>query len=387
MTEEMVAPVLTEEAVRTEIPENKSSSPPENAGIKEKFYGIELLRILATFYIILLHVIGQGGIASAVGQGRIATAGCSLLLALAYPAVNCYALISGFVGCKSRFKLSRLLLLWVSVVTVNLAVWGFFRLFAPSLAAHFSLSACFKPLINNEYWYVTAYFGLSVLTPALNAAVLNLPKKDFARMLIGFFALFVLLPVIADKDLFWSHSGYSMLWLTLLYVTGAYFRLHIQPAKPGHVAGAVSLTIYAAISAFLAVQKQIVEKQLLSENVPNPIYIKNFSYTSVWIVLSSLALFFFFMRINVRKPVVCNVISFFSKNSFGIYIFHTHPLVWSALLSGTFSFFAVYSAPVIVLLCLAAALGIFLSCTFAETVRAFLIRITRIEWLIKRIPF
>lgn len=241
MTEEMVAPVLTEEAVRTEIPENKSSSPPENAGIKEKFYGIELLRILATFYIILLHVIGQGGIASAVGQGRIATAGCSLLLALAYPAVNCYALISGFVGCKSRFKLSRLLLLWVSVVTVNLAVWGFFRLFAPSLAAHFSLSACFKPLINNEYWYVTAYFGLSVLTPALNAAVLNLPKKDFARMLIGFFALFVLLPVIADKDLFWSHSGYSMLWLTLLYVTGAYFRLHIQPAKPGHVAGAVSL--------------------------------------------------------------------------------------------------------------------------------------------------
>ena len=67
MTEEMVAPVLTEETVRTEIPENKSSSPPENAGIKEKFYGIELLRILATFYIILLHVIGQGGIASAVG--------------------------------------------------------------------------------------------------------------------------------------------------------------------------------------------------------------------------------------------------------------------------------------------------------------------------------
>ena len=258
MTEEMVAPVLTEETVHAEIPENKSSSPPENAGIKEKFYGIELLRILATFYIILLHVIGQGGIASAVGQGRIATAGCSLLLALAYPAVNCYALISGFVGCKSRFKLSRLLLLWISVVTVNLAVWGSFRLFAPSLAAHFSLSACFKPLINNEYWYVTAYFGLSVLTPALNAAVLNLPKKDFARMLIGFFALFVLLPVIADKDLFWSHSGYSMLWLMLLYVTGAYFRLHIQPAKPGHVAGAVSLTIYAAISAFLAVQKQVV---------------------------------------------------------------------------------------------------------------------------------
>ncbi len=137
MTEEIVAPVQTEETVRAEMPEIIDSTPTESAGKKEKFYGIELLRILATFYIILLHIIGQGGVSAAVGTGRAATIGCSLLLALAYPAVNCYALISGFVGCKSRFKLSRLVSLWVSVVTVNLAVWSAFKLFAPALAANF----------------------------------------------------------------------------------------------------------------------------------------------------------------------------------------------------------------------------------------------------------
>ena len=387
MTEEIVAPVQTEETVRAEMPEIIDSTPTESAGKKEKFYGIELLRILATFYIILLHIIGQGGVSAAVGTGRAATIGCSLLLALAYPAVNCYALISGFVGCKSRFKLSRLVSLWVSVVTVNLAVWGAFKLFAPALAANFSLSACFKPLLNNEYWYVTAYFGLSVLTPALNAAVLNLQKKDYTRMLFGLFALFVVLPVVADKDLFWSHTGYSMLWLMLLYLAGAYFRLHVQPAKPGRLAGMLSLGVYVAISVFLALQKQFIEKQLLAENSPNPFYFKNFSYTSVWIVLSSLALFFFFMRINVRKKALCGIISFFSKTSFGVYIIHTQPLVWNALLAGSFAFFAAYSAPVIVLLCIAAALGIYAVCMLAETVRAFLVRITRIEWLIKRIPF
>ena len=70
MTEKMVAPVLTEETIRKEIPENKGSSPPEAAGKKEKFFGIELLRILATFYIILLHVVGQGGVAAASGGGK-----------------------------------------------------------------------------------------------------------------------------------------------------------------------------------------------------------------------------------------------------------------------------------------------------------------------------
>lgn len=96
MTEKMVAPVLTEETIRKEIPENKGSSPPEAAGKKEKFFGIELLRILATFYIILLHVVGQGGVAAASGGGKGTYMASYLLLALA-----CYALISGFVGCKS----------------------------------------------------------------------------------------------------------------------------------------------------------------------------------------------------------------------------------------------------------------------------------------------
>ena len=64
MTEEIVAPVQTEETVRAEMPEIIDSTPTESAGKKEKFYGIELLRILATFYIILLHIIGR------VGRGR-----------------------------------------------------------------------------------------------------------------------------------------------------------------------------------------------------------------------------------------------------------------------------------------------------------------------------
>ena len=165
MTEEMVAPVLTEETACAKLPRKTDSAPPEAIGKKEKFFGIELLRILATFYIILLHVVGQGGVAAASGGGKGTYTVSYLLLALAYPAVNCYALISGFVGCKSRFKLSRLVSLWVSVVTVNLAVWGTFRLFAPEMAASFSLAACLKPILTNEYWYVTAYFGLSVLTP------------------------------------------------------------------------------------------------------------------------------------------------------------------------------------------------------------------------------
>lgn len=385
MTKEMPAPMPTEEAVHAELPQKTASAPPEAAGKKEKFFGIELLRILATFYIILLHVVGQGGVAAASGGGKGTYTVSYLLLALAYPAVNCYALISGFVGCKSRFKLSRLLSLWLTVVFVNLAVWGAFRLLAPEMAASFSLEACLKPLLTNEYWYVTAYFGLSVLTPVLNAAA-ELPKKTFAEMLIGLFACFVLLPKIADNDLFLTRSGYSTLWLVLLYLVGMFFRLHLLPKKRGRLCGAACLAVYGIISVFLPLQKRLTENKLLASGIENPVYLKNYAYTSVLIVLSSIALFAVFTRINVQNKAVCKFISFFSTASFGVYILHTQPLVWANLLQDAFSQFAVFSAPVMAACCLAAALGIFLACTAVEKLRALLFGVTRLDRLIVFLP-
>ena len=384
MTKEMPAPMPTEEAVRAELPPKTASAPPEAAGKKEKFFGIELLRILATFYIILLHVVGQGGVAAASG-GKGTYTVSYLLLALAYPAVNCYALISGFVGCKSRFKLSRLLSLWLTVVFVNLAVWGAFRLLAPEMAASFSLEACLKPLLTNEYWYVTAYFGLSVLSPVLNAAT-ELPKKTFAEMLIGLFACFVLLPKIADNDLFLTRSGYSTLWLVLLYLVGMFFRLHLLPKKRSRLCGAACLAVYGMISVFLPLQKRLTENKLLASGIENPVYLKNYAYTSVLIVLSSIALFAVFTRINVQNKAVCKFISFFSTASFGVYILHTQPLVWANLLQDAFSQFAVFSAPVMAACCLAAALGIFLACTAVEKLRALLFCVTRLDRLIVFLP-
>ena len=384
MTKEMPAPMPTEEAVRAELPPKTASAPPEAAGKKEKFFGIELLRILATFYIILLHVVGQGGVAAASG-GKGTYTVSYLLLALAYPAVNCYALISGFVGCKSRFKLSRLLSLWLTVVFVNLAVWGAFRLLAPEMAASFSLEACLKPLLTNEYWYVTAYFGLSVLSPVLNAAA-ELPKKTFAEMLIGLFACFVLLPKIADNDLFLTRSGYSTLWLVLLYLVGMFFRLHLLPKKRSRLCGAACLAVYGMISVFLPLQKRLTENKLLASGIENPVYLKNYAYTSVLIVLSSIALFAVFTQINVQNKAVCKFISFFSTASFGVYILHTQPLVWANLLQDAFSQFAVFSAPVMAACCLAAALGIFLACTAVEKLRALLFCVTRLDRLIVFLP-
>ena len=74
----------------------------------ERNYGIDLFRIVSMFMVVVLHVLGQGGIL----DGTIGVAGnyetAWFLETAAYGAVNCYALISGYVGIRSRYRYSTL---------------------------------------------------------------------------------------------------------------------------------------------------------------------------------------------------------------------------------------------------------------------------------------
>ena len=67
-------------------------------------YGIDLLRIVSMFFIIILHTLGQGGIVkntiSTTPQFRYAWA----LEIIAYCAVDIFALISGYVSYTDKEK-------------------------------------------------------------------------------------------------------------------------------------------------------------------------------------------------------------------------------------------------------------------------------------------
>ena len=65
---------------------------------KERNAGIDLLRIVSMFFVVVLHSLGQGGILfnTAVGSSQYKVAW--LLEIFAYGAVDIFALISGYVS-------------------------------------------------------------------------------------------------------------------------------------------------------------------------------------------------------------------------------------------------------------------------------------------------
>ena len=159
----------------------------------ERNYGIDLLRIVAMLYVVILHAVGPGGILDAAAEGTAQFKVAWFLETWTYCAVNIFALISGYVSYteqERRVKWSSYVLLWLQVVTYGVAVTLVFNLFHPELVTRADLIRMFLPVTGGLYWYLNAYTGLFVIIPLLNMGLRKCPvqtlKKVFVVMLMVF---------------------------------------------------------------------------------------------------------------------------------------------------------------------------------------------------------
>lgn len=197
----------------------------------ERNWGIDLLRLVSMFMIVLLHVLGQGGILGNVVPFSKQYYVAWLLESASYCAVNCYALISGYVGIYSQIRYSKLTVLWMQMVFYNICITIFFYIENSMLVNKRNILEMFLPITSEEYWYLTAYFGMCMFIPLVNSGIKNLQKKEY-EFLIGGISLLIITftcfvkiyPVLLDRDPFKLYSGYSMIWLMILYIIGGYIR-------------------------------------------------------------------------------------------------------------------------------------------------------------------
>ena len=189
---------------------------------KERNYGVDALRIISMGMVVILHILGQGGVLKNTSLFSANYFLCWLFEILAYGAVNCYALISGYVGIHSQQKYRNIFLLWFQVVFYTLGITLMFFIIKPELVGLKKVfQACF-PVLTKRYWYFTAYFCLFFAIPILNFIVQNIDRKKLETAIFTGFILFSIFPTFTLKDQFLLNNGYSFLWLAYLYLIGGY---------------------------------------------------------------------------------------------------------------------------------------------------------------------
>lgn len=287
------------------------------SGPSQRQSNFELLRILAMFFVLVVHadfnaleIPNRADILDTPAQSFFRI----LIEFTAIISVNLFVLISGWFGIRPTIR--GFLKLIFQVVFFGLAIYGLSLIMGREL---FSL----KDLWHNatigfrpELWFVPAYIGLYILSPVLNIFVANAPERLLRNVILAFIAFEVLIEwVILNYSPFMM--GYNTMAFVVLYLLAQWLR------KFGNAKIQTSM-------AWLLFIIPIVINTLIcffcrKNNVPLVTSLL-ICYNNPLVIIQSAALLVLFARL---RPFSSRLINWISSGVFSVYLVNCNPYIYT----------------------------------------------------------
>jgi len=340
----------------------------------ERNYGIDALRIYSMFLVVILHIQGHGGVLEA-STGMVKNIAYVLEIA-AYCAVDCYGLVSGYVGYSDKpktFRTTKFLTLWTQVLCYSLGITICAYILKPNVIGEKALIKAAFPIATKQYWYFSSYIAVFLLMPWINRFIRFLDSKTltkFVLLLASLFSGYCIFSMRLGADPFSLQNGYTTVWLICLYIIGAWMkRCEIEKKMRLLTAWIIIVGCIGITCLVKGILPGILRTGVLMNYLSPTILAMAFSYV---IIFAKMKPNQFFKKI----------IAFFAPAAFGVYLIHEQNLIRGHYISQKFTFIAdmpFWFLPFVVIGC---ALIILIVCLLIEKVRMFVFKILRIDKLI-----
>lgn len=341
-------------------------------------YGIDVARIIAILFVVIIHNFGNGGILNAQREINNAWFVVHFAENLGIVAVNVFGMITGYLMVGRKFKAHRVLDIAVTTIFWSLVMTLIFKLagFAIPWERVFINAT---PITHRLFWYTNAYIVLALIAPFINAGIEKVDEPTFRRLLI---VILISAGIGVPTDSFFMLSGYSGIWLVVLYLLGAYIKLYGDRVKLNQF-WLVLIYIFAALVQ-LAGQYLLAFKPNLiigGYKITPDIF---GSYVAMPVVVGSAALFVFFERIKVKKSGITKLITFLSPLTFGVYLIDM-TLLTNSIIAGKFAFYALNHGIRAVGFAVLLGVGLFVAFSFMEWIRQMIFKGLKIDNLLKAV--
>lgn len=210
-----------------------------------RLVSLDVLRVMAMFLVVLSHAFVWGmpfqAPKSSIGLNNILF---PLFRAADSCSVNSFVIISGFFLSRSYSpKFIKAGKIWVQTFFYSVLFWLFFRYIGLINETHSVISAAL-PVMHNQYWFVTQYLILLILSPFLARWCDSMDQKTYLSLLA---VLFLLISAIVSKFpfgevLFKSSRTPSFLFIFML---AGYIARYNVPSWIENNSGKIFLTIIA----------------------------------------------------------------------------------------------------------------------------------------------
>lgn len=340
-------------------------------------YGVDLLRIVSMYMIVLNHVLLKGGVieqATKIGIGTLNYDLSWILDIICYAAVNCYALISGYVGVKAKFKPVNIIKLWLQVlfysVMLNIVVAG---VVPRAELSKSEMIQMFFPVSYQRYWYFSAYFVLFFFMPFLNYLLKNLDKNMLQKLILGSIVFFSIGEtfIFRVKEFLALQSGYSFLWLMVLYLIGGYIKLYDWNLWKHDRLIFIEMAVLSFVVLLLLGGEEGHGRLLINYPAPTMLFM-------------AIALLNYFKDLRLQ-PSQIKWVKVFAPLTFGVYLIHLQPMVAVYILQGRLATLAFESPWLLVVDVIFVSFMIYLCCSVIEWGRQKLFYLMEVETLAEKL--
>ena len=272
---------------------------------------IELLRIISMILIIIFHFSDWGKILDTYNINYTN----SLLGVIINPCgrlgVDIFALITGYFLINSKFSSKKItkLILQVFFYSFGLLILAV-TLFDIKVTPLNVLESIF-PIANNGYWFATSYVILYTLSPFLNKFLKSISKEKYKILLLILIGFYSIIPTMQFKI---TNSVDGTIWLTIVYMIGAYIRLYgieIDSLKNKTKNILITITLLLGLS-LVNIMFFNINKQLSLNN----------QYSFIVLIIS-IYIFEFFRNWKIKDNKIVNYIS---SSCFSAYLVHLNKL-------------------------------------------------------------
>lgn len=264
----------------------------ENTRVRQS--NIELLRIIATLFILIVHCNGWfindlGGVNDWKSGGNVTYVWRMAIQSITCVGVDLFVLISGYFSIRPKVK---------SIVNLY-TLLAFFYLAFYCLDCVLGLQILSpKGVVKNllafsrENWFIQCYLFLMLLSPMVNKFMDSLTEKE-AFFFVGLFMLLAFyFGCVRLSTYFYFNKGYSVTTLLLIYVVGRYLRLYGEK-RLSSVSSRSLLCIYVlSVIVVCAIRCCVGDAE------------RWLSYCSPAVIVSSSLMFLLFARMNFQSRVV-----------------------------------------------------------------------------------
>lgn len=286
---------------------------------KERSFGLDLVRVIATIFVILVHSFGNTNFNSANMTG-ISMFLLLMIRCLVFINVLLFIILTGY--CKSNkivskdhyYTIKKILVTYfiISIITI------LFRIFYlhDSTSLYNYIIGIFNFSTIPYAWYIEMYIGLFLIIPFMNILYKNLETKRQKQILI---VSLLFMSCIPQTLTMFSISGYSLdvlpcwwgsVYPILLYYIGCYIKEYqLKINKVINIIFIISLTFLQAFVIYFYCQGNSLNQML------------SLDYTFLPAILLSILVFILLYDVQIKGYVIKNIFSYISKLTFGLYLF------------------------------------------------------------------